>query len=372
MSLLLNQRIEMRSRLAELVEDGPVSAKKAIGEKIRVGIVGAGLMGRWHAQAARNAGGRVVAIADRDIRIAARLVSKFSHAEDFGSLEEMINRKSLDVLHVCTPLSSHRTIAESAIKAGINLMVEKPLAQTASETIRLYGLASDFNVQLCPVHQFAFQPGVVKARKLLPRIGKIVHMHVNICSAGGEGFAADQLNVIALDILPHPLSLFQTVLNTPLSDENWEVSRPRDGELRVEGYDSDTSFSIFISMTARPTNNFLKLFGTMGTISVDLFHGFAVIENGKVSKMRKILHPFDLAIRSFSGATMNLMRRAVQYEVAYPGLRQLVGAFYKSLREGTEPAITPSQAINVAKIRDVLITRSQITKREQIESCGSR
>lgn len=356
----------------ELVENEPVSAEKATGEKIRVGIVGAGLMGRWHAQAARNAGGKVVAIADLDIRIAARLVSKYSHAEDFGSLEEMIDRKSLDVLHVCTPLSTHRTIAESAIKAGINLIVEKPLAQTASDTIHLYGLASDFNVQLCPVHQFAFQPGVAKARKLLPRIGKIVHMHVNICSAGGEGFEADELDLIAADILPHPLSLFQTFLSIPLSDENWEVSRPRNGELRVEGYDRDASFSIFISMTARPTNNYLKIFGTMGTIDVDLFHGFAVIENGKVSKMRKILNPFDFAIRSFSGATLNLMRRAVQNEPAYPGLRQLVGAFYKSLREGTEPAIAPSQAITVAKIRDILIARSQINEREQIQSCRSR
>ncbi len=356
----------MRSDHGESVEIRPVQVKTAPGAKIRAGIVGAGLMGRWHAQAAKKAGGEVVAIADRDERSAARLISDFPSAKDYGSLEEIINRKSLDVLHVCTPLSSHRTIAEFAIKAGINLIVEKPLAQTASETICLYGLASNHNVQLCPVHQFAFQPGVVKARKLLPKIGKIVHMHVTICSAGGEGFEAEQLDLIAADILPHPLSLFQAVLNNLLSDENWEVSRPRGGELRIEGYERETSFSIFISMNARPTNNSLQIFGTKGTINIDLFHGFAVMETGKVSKTRKILRPFDLAVRSFSGATLNLMRRAVRFEAAYPGLRQLVGNFYQSLREGTEPAVTPEQAINVAKIRDILIASSHLNDRREI------
>ncbi len=350
----------MRTDLGESVEARLVQVSRNSDAKIRAGIVGAGLMGLWHARAARKAGGEVVAIADIDQRNAARLVGNYPSAQDFGSLEEMIDRQSLDVLHVCTPLSSHQTIAEIAIEAGINLIVEKPLAQTAGETIRLYDLASNYDVRLCPVHQFAFQPGVEKAKQWMPAIGQVLHMRATICSAGGENSGDEQLDLIAANILPHPLSLFQVVLNNLLSDKNWEVSRPRDGELRIEGYEGETSLSIFVSMNARPTNNSLQIFGTKGTINIDLFHGFAVMEKGKVSKTRKILHPFDMAVRSFSAATMNLMRRAVRFEAAYPGLRQLVGSFYQSVRDGSGPAITPKQAINVAQVRDLLIFRAGI------------
>lgn len=356
----MTEQIEMRSDLSGTIETSAVRANTSTRPKIRGGIVGAGLMGRWHGRAIKKAGGEVVGVADIDEKQAARLAAEFPSAQGFGNVAEMLSKNSFDVLHVCTPLSSHRAIAELAIKAGINLIIEKPLAQTTSETIRLYDLAANHNVRLYPVHQFAFQSGVKKARELMPQIGEIVHLEATICSAGGEGLDTDQLDSIAADILPHPLSLFQVVLNNLLPEENWKVVHPRKGELRVNGYAYETSLSIFISMSSRPTNNSLKILGTKGAIYVDLFHGFAVMETGEVSKTRKILRPLDLAVRTFFGATFNLMRRAVLMEAAYPGLQQLVSDFYHSLRQGSEPAITPQQAINVARIRDLLMRSAEI------------
>ena len=324
---------------------------------LRAGIVGAGLMGKWHARAVKKAGGEIIGVADVDEKQAALLAANFPSAQSFGDVAEMLNQKSLDVLHVCAPTAAHQAIAELAIEAGVNLFIEKPIAQTAAETIRLYDLAAKNNVRLCPVHQFAFQTGVEKAKKWMSRIGQTIHLQATVCSAGGEGFGVEQLDVIAADILPHPLSLFQVVLNEILPEENWEIFRPRPGELRVFNQVRETSLSIFVSMNARPTTNSFQIVGTNGTIHLDLFHGFAVIETEKVSKGRKILHPFDLAARSFSAATINLVRRIVRREPAYPGLWQLVNAFYQSIREDKQPPITPEQAINVAWIRDYLIHR---------------
>ncbi len=272
----------------------------------------------------------------------------------------MLKQKSLDVLHICTPTSSHHVIAELALRANINLFIEKPLALTAAETKHLYDLGAETNLHLCPAHQFAFQHCVQKAKKMLPRTGKIVHLQATVCSAGGAGSADKYLDSVAFDILPHPLSLFQTFLNGNLSEEAWDVSRPQRGELRISGYAHDASLSIFVSMNARPTVNSLQIIGSNGTIHLDLFHDFAVLDRGKVSKGRKILHPFDSAVKKFSAATFNLMRRTVQFESAYPGLRRLVNNFYQTIREGAEPPISPAQAINVARIRDFLIYRAGI------------
>jgi hypothetical protein len=101
-------------------------------------------------------------------------------------------------------------------------------------------------------------------------------------------------------------------------------------------------------MSARPTVNSFEIFGGSGKIYVDLFHGFAFLETGKVSKARKILHPFDSSVKQFASAAFNLARRAIQSESAYPGLRQLVKNFYRAI-------IMPAEAINAARVRDRLV-----------------
>ena len=336
-------------------------AKSVSNPVLRVGIVGAGLMGKWHAHAAHNAGGEIVGVADTNQNQAVQLAKRHQTAQSFGDLREMLNQKSLDVLHICTPTSSHYATAELALQANINLFIEKPLALTAAETEHLYSLGAENNLHLCPAHQFAFQHCVQKAKKMMTRIGKVIHLQATIFSAGGAGLADRHLDSIAADILPHPLSLFQTFLDGKLSEEAWDVSRPQCGELRISGYAHDVSLSIFVSMNARPTINSLQIIGTNGTIHLDLFHDFAVLDRGKVSKGRKILHPFNSAVKKFSAATFNLVRRTVQFESAYPGLRRLVNNFYQALREGTESPISPEQAIDIARIRDFLIYRAGIS-----------
>jgi len=343
--------------LGEKIDAPTARANIAAKPRIRAGIVGAGLMGRWHAHALEKAGGEVVGFADFAAAKARGLAAKYPMARAFDDAEKMLAEQNLDVLHVCSPTGSHEAIAETAIEVGVHLLIEKPFAESAEQTSRLYDLAARRNSLLCPVHQFAFQDGAAKARKHLPRIGRLVHLEANICSAGGAGFAAEQMDSTAVDILPHPLSVMQKFLDEDITAAGWNVGHPVSGELRVFGQIKETSLSIFVSMNSRPTTNTFRIFGTNGAIHLDFFHGFSIFEPGGASRPRKILHPFDLAARSFSAATVNLARRTARRESAYPGLRQLIEKFYKSIKLKSEPPITSSEAVAVAEIRDLVINR---------------
>ncbi|MEP6703311.1 MAG: Gfo/Idh/MocA family oxidoreductase [Acidobacteriota bacterium] len=331
--------------------------RTAVKPHLRAGIVGAGLMGRWHAHAIERVGGCVVGIADRDLARALSLAARHRGATAFSAAEQMLAEQELDVLHICSPTETHESIAAAALRRGIHVLVEKPIAATARETGALYGLAEEHGALLCPVHQFAFQDGVARARKQLLKIGRLVHIEANIRSAGARGFDESQIDLIAADILPHPLSMISTFLVSGISSVKWDIKRPADGELRVLGQAEDTSVSIFISMNSRPTENSFHLVGTDGTIHIDLFHGFSSFQPGAVSRTRKILRPFDLALRSFAAAGINLARRSVQREPAYPGLRSLIGEFYGSIRSVADAPITPANAIAIARTRDLLIAR---------------
>lgn len=338
---------------------------------LRAGIAGAGLMGYWHAWAVKRTGGSVSAVMDIDQEAAKRLAKSHSCAKTFSDVEQMLNSVKLDVLHICTPPSTHYRIAELAIAAGINLLIDKPIAPTVADTERLFNRAENLGVLICPVHQFIFQDGVLKARKSLPRIGQLIHMEVTLCSAGGAGLASagttdkTPLDEIAADILPHPLSLMHVFLPNGLPEENWMTVRPGHGEFRAVCEISGITLSVFISMHARPTECSFKIIGTDGTIHIDMFHGYSFIEPGKVSRLRKATHPFDLSIRRLSAAAFNLGRRLIRWEPAYPGLEQLVGSFYKAVQTGTESLISREDTIRVARVRDILIQNAGPFKPEQ-------
>jgi len=333
-------------------------------EPLRAGIAGGGLMGRWHAWAVERAGGLVTAIVDTDFAAAERLAARHRGALAFSDVEQMLRAARLDVLHVCSPPETHYRIAEQAVDAGLSVIIEKPLTPRAVEAEILFNRAESRGVTICPVHQFLFQDGVRHAEASLPRIGRLVHLQGAFCSAGGIGQSNEQLDAIAADILPHPLSLMQVFLPAGLPESGWEISRPGGGELRVsnttqdgttqDGEVSGVSLSIFVSMKVRPTICSFRIFGADGTIHLDLFHGYAVIEPGGVSRLRKMIHPFDLAVRTLSAAAANLGRRIIQWQPAYPGLERLVAAFYQAVRTGAEPPITRADAMAVARVRDLL------------------
>jgi predicted dehydrogenase len=352
--MTVNVRTHIASRYAPDSDAPRVS-------KIRAGIVGAGLMGRWHAYELEMAGGIVVGVVDRERAIANRLTDARPASKSYESVDEMFSDAELDVLHICTPTSAHEGPANAAIRAGVHLLVEKPVVASAARTAELYRLADASGTFICPVHQYAFQKGVEQAKNWLPNIGRLIQFEAVINSAGGVAGDPDTLDMIASDILPHPLSLAQRFISGAISETAWSVLHPAAGELTIYGQTSDAvTMSIRISMNARPTKNSLSLVGTGGTIDLDLFHGYAVLSRGGTSRVRKLLRPFEAGARSMSAAGINLVRRSLRREPAYPGLRSLIGSFYAAIRSGGEQPFKPQQVIEVSEIRDLIMGQAGI------------
>ena len=325
---------------------------------VRAAIVGAGLMGRWHAHAIHRSGSRVVAIVDRDAARAASLASRLPGrpviAEDVGYA---IRDQGIDVVHVCTPVGTHESLAAAAITGGAHVLVEKPLAGDAATVERLHGLATEQGVLLCPVHQFLFQPGVQHASRQLAGLGPVRQLDVVACSAGadGAGGASDaDRESVALDILPHGLALARRLLGTPLATSSWHVDEGPAGEIRVVGHVGEASVMIAVSMRARPTENSLTVRCDRGTIRANLFHGYATIERGVPSRIEKIGRPFVGSALVLGKAAGNLLGRATRGEVAYPGLRELVRRFHSATTGQGATPIAVDESIDVARARDII------------------
>lgn len=316
----------------------------------RAAVIGAGLMGFWHARALTRAGADLTLVVDRDAGQGQALAARYPNCRASADLSDLRSH-GITAVHICTPMPSHAALIREAIEAGCHVLVEKPLADDAAATRLLIELAAARNVMLCPVHQVLFQRGV---RRLMAWLDGKPPLHVDLvmCSAGAERAGTDA--ELVAEILPHPLSLIASLLPHAIDDGRWHVVAPRPGELRATLETAGTTASILISSHGRPTVNGARVVASHGTAHLDFFHGFAIVQDAAVSRTRKIVQPLLLSSQLGAATASNLVRRAFERKPAYPGLWELVAAFYDRATSAGQSPIAARDVLAVATWRDAI------------------
>ena len=107
---------------------------KNLSENLRVGMVGAGIIGEAHATAISHLDDQdVVAIAEPIDLLRDDFADKYSVQRKYASWEELIADDGLDVVYIGTPNDLHLPIAIGAMESGKHVVCEKPLARTLDE-----------------------------------------------------------------------------------------------------------------------------------------------------------------------------------------------------------------------------------------------
>jgi predicted dehydrogenase len=132
--------------------------------RIRAAIVGAGFIGAVHAHAVRAAGGVVVATTGRTPEATARAVEVLGAERGVGSMAELAAADDVDVVHICTPNSTHAEMAEAVLAAGTPVICEKPLATSVEDARRLTARAAEADVLAAVPFVYRFYPAVREAR----------------------------------------------------------------------------------------------------------------------------------------------------------------------------------------------------------------
>ncbi|WP_209745421.1 MULTISPECIES: Gfo/Idh/MocA family protein [Micrococcaceae] len=137
--------------------------------KLRAGIIGTGFMGSVHAHAVRAAGGEVSAVAGRSPAAAEAAAAGLGARTAAESPEALIARDDVDVVHICTPNTTHADLARKAIAAGKAVVCEKPLATSVEDALELTDLADRASVVTAVPFVYRFYPAVREARDRILR-----------------------------------------------------------------------------------------------------------------------------------------------------------------------------------------------------------
>ncbi len=318
----------------------------------KVLIVGAGLMGRWHAFSAIRSGATIVAIIDPRLERAQTLQREFGAEKSFQNLEDCLKESKSNIAHICTPAEQHLDAIELCLTHGQHVLAEKPLLPTLEATRRILTQAHESGLKLAPVHQMPFQRGASKLAESHVNLGRIIRASHTAFTSGGDGKSEPERMEVLLEILPHPVSLFFRLFGEKLNVNQFQVRRYFDGELEIDGLVDDTLLRISVSLRGRPTRSELSVIGDKASAHIDLFHGFATYESGEVSKRSKILKPLRFGSNLVLDASRNLIQRSASNEVAYPGLRTLIRQFYRSALEGKPAPISETEILLCAELAD--------------------
>jgi len=155
--------------------DAVVRGPAPTGAPVRIGVVGAGRIGRRHVELVRRSlACELVGVVDPDPR-AGRLTS-VGDAPWYRTLDEMLETGSVDGVIVATPNTLHLTHALPCIAAGIAVLVEKPIATTVADGVRMAEMSEQHGAPLLVGHHRRHSPLLVAARAILAerRLGDVV------------------------------------------------------------------------------------------------------------------------------------------------------------------------------------------------------
>jgi predicted dehydrogenase len=175
--------------------------------------VGVGAFGRNHLRVyneLQQAGERVqlAAVVDANGQAAAEASAKFG-VPGFRSIAECLAATRVDAASVCVPTVHHRAAAEELIAAGVDVLIEKPIAPSLADADSILALAAKHGRLVQVGHLERFNPAVTAARRVLNRPMFFESHRLSV-------FTPRSLDVdVVLDLMIHDLDIVLSLVASP-------------------------------------------------------------------------------------------------------------------------------------------------------------
>jgi predicted dehydrogenase len=204
---------------------------------VRIAIVGAGFIGRVHANSYKDIkNAEIVAVADKSRKNGEKLAGELK-AKYYSDLDSLLENKDLDGIILTTPQYLHAGMVKKIADAKINVLCEKPLAMNLEDADEMINDVKRNNVLAMTGHAIRFWPEYVKTKEIIDsgELGKPVYgfsQRLAITPDWGE-WRYDEKNSggAALDLHIHDLDFLLWLFGKPKTVKADGISNPDHGGL---------------------------------------------------------------------------------------------------------------------------------------------
>jgi predicted dehydrogenase len=305
---------------------------------IRAAVIGTGAFGRNHVRVLRHmAGVELVGICDANAERAAALAAEH-HCAIFPSVEALSG--NVDAAVVATPTNTHFEIARGLLEAGIDVLVEKPIAQSSADGQALAELAARAGRILQIGHLERFNPAVI-ALELAATIPLFFEVHrLSV-------FTPRSLDIdVVLDLMIHDLDIVLA------------LTKEEPDEIRAAGI-SVLSRRVDIANVrlAFPSGCIANL--TASRVSTEKVRKLRLFQPGQYisldyERQDALSFSVDGAGAGATGSMPQIGFKALAVERAEPLQRELE-SFIACVRDRSRPRVDAFQATNALRVSEAIL-----------------
>ncbi|WP_227434969.1 NAD-dependent epimerase/dehydratase family protein [Nioella sediminis] len=337
---------------------------------IRIGLIGAGYIASWHADALKATPGvQITAICDRS-RGAAEGLAATHGAQVFTSVANLIAARACDAVHILTPPNLHHALAVECLEGGLDVLVEKPVALSAAETRSIAETATRTGKRFSPGHNFLGLPRYERLNALVTdgALGRIAEARINWClplaplRSGPYGlWLLREPKNLLLELGPHPFS-FAVDLFGPLEILAAVTGQPatlpggdtRDQSWRIFARAGDVDVTLTLSMVETIDDRSVTLRGSSGmarldyaadTLATTRDNTADLVVNPLLKQLGAAREHLREGLRNAAIQTGSLNRRS-PYGQSFQGMNRAIYGGAADPRFSPEAAITVMQAID--------------------------
>jgi predicted dehydrogenase len=308
-------------------------------QALRVGVVGVGYLGRFHALIySRLPGVHLVGVADID---GARAEAVASEASCSAFADPFALIGAVDAVSVVVPTTAHLDVAGPYLRRGVHMLLEKPVAPDLAQGSEIVRLAEAAGVTLQIGHLERFNAGIMElARRIdAPRFIEAQRM-------GGFTERATDVDVVS-DLMIHDIDIILALVDSDLADVR-AVGTPvltdhvDIANARLE-FVNGTVANVVASRVSDRTTRRIRVFQPRGYLSLDF-----------VAQTLDIAAPVSRA----DAARPEIARERLQVEPAMP-LDREIEAFVRCVRNGERPLV--HGAVGLKALEVALQVRERMT-----------
>ncbi len=322
---------------------------------LRLAIIGGGHLGRIHAKLAKgNEQFDLIAVAEPS-EAACRTVQDQLQIATYRDYRQLVGQ--VDAAIVATPTSTHYEVASTLLRAGIHVLVEKPLAASPDQADRLVQIANHHRRILQVGHVERFNPSWTTIQ---PRLGQ--PKFIEAVRAGSYSGRSTDIGVV-MDLMIHDIDL---ILNLVRS----EVQQTSACGIAVLGEHEDLAearltfangcvASLRASRIGLQATRRMQIYTTSGFAEIDFQHNEARLVRPSTEIMERVVNLDSLPAESRMQIKDRIMQDYFQVETIPAQPRNAIldeqNDFALSIRTGSAPSVTGVDGSRAVKVADLIL-----------------
>lgn len=179
-------------------------------EPVRLGVIGVGNMGQHHTRVlSLMKDVELVGVSDVNVERGINTASKY-RVRFFEDYQDLLGH--VDAVCIAVPTRLHHTVGMAALKAGVHVLIEKPIAASIAEAESLVNAAADYQCILQVGHIERFNPAFQELSKVL-KTEELLALEAHRMSPYSD--RANDVSVV-LDLMIHDIDLLLELAASPV------------------------------------------------------------------------------------------------------------------------------------------------------------